>query len=171
MLRYGFGLGLVTSDINKDGWPDLYISNDYIFNRKFHVMMLEEQLKKHPILRSVGAFSIRKRSRDSIKSLHYCKEILSDAGNLLLLFPQGEIQSMHTEHYKFEKGLVRILESGPEQIQILFNLNLLDYAEFKKPSVKMFIEEYQAGKGYDLQQLQAAYNNFARTSKERQVAP
>lgn len=26
----GFGLGVVVSDINKDGWPDLYVSNDYI---------------------------------------------------------------------------------------------------------------------------------------------
>jgi enediyne biosynthesis protein E4 len=26
----GFGLGVAISDINKDGWPDIYISNDYI---------------------------------------------------------------------------------------------------------------------------------------------
>jgi len=29
LLRYGFGLGLSTSDINNDGWPDIYIANDY----------------------------------------------------------------------------------------------------------------------------------------------
>jgi len=28
----GFGLGLAVGDINKDGYPDLYISNDYISN-------------------------------------------------------------------------------------------------------------------------------------------
>ena len=26
----GFGLGVVVADINKDSWPDLYISNDYV---------------------------------------------------------------------------------------------------------------------------------------------
>ncbi|GGF41155.1 VCBS repeat-containing protein [Echinicola rosea] len=26
----GFGLGIIASDINDDGWPDLYISNDYV---------------------------------------------------------------------------------------------------------------------------------------------
>ena len=29
MLRYGFGLGLVCADINDDGWPDVYVANDY----------------------------------------------------------------------------------------------------------------------------------------------
>lgn len=28
----GFGLGLAVADINQDGWPDLYISNDYMPN-------------------------------------------------------------------------------------------------------------------------------------------
>jgi hypothetical protein len=28
----GFGLGLAISDFNKDGWPDIYVSNDYISN-------------------------------------------------------------------------------------------------------------------------------------------
>jgi len=26
----GFGLGVTVADVNKDGWPDLYISNDYV---------------------------------------------------------------------------------------------------------------------------------------------
>ncbi len=29
MLQYGFGLGLAVSDINDDGWPDVYVANDY----------------------------------------------------------------------------------------------------------------------------------------------
>lgn len=28
----GFGLGLAISDINQDGWPDIYVSNDYLTN-------------------------------------------------------------------------------------------------------------------------------------------
>jgi len=29
MLRYGYGLGLCVSDINEDGYPDVYVANDY----------------------------------------------------------------------------------------------------------------------------------------------
>lgn len=29
MLKYGFGLGLVTADLNEDGWTDIYVANDY----------------------------------------------------------------------------------------------------------------------------------------------
>jgi hypothetical protein len=29
MLHWGFGLGLAVSDFNEDGWPDVYIANDY----------------------------------------------------------------------------------------------------------------------------------------------
>lgn len=33
----GFGLGLAVSDLNKDGYPDLYVSNDYISNDLMYI--------------------------------------------------------------------------------------------------------------------------------------
>jgi hypothetical protein len=33
----GFGLGSCISDINRDGWPDIYISNDYITNDVLYI--------------------------------------------------------------------------------------------------------------------------------------
>ncbi len=32
ILEDGYGLGVVTSDVNEDGWPDLYVANDYLAN-------------------------------------------------------------------------------------------------------------------------------------------
>ena len=33
----GFGLGLAVSDLNLDGWPDIYVSNDYLSNDILYV--------------------------------------------------------------------------------------------------------------------------------------
>ena len=32
ILIEGFGLGLAIADVNMDGWPDIYVSNDYLSN-------------------------------------------------------------------------------------------------------------------------------------------
>ena len=28
----GYGLGVAIQDMNHDGWPDIYVSNDYLSN-------------------------------------------------------------------------------------------------------------------------------------------
>jgi len=37
ILYEGFGLGLAISDINKDGYPDIYVSNDYMSNDLLYI--------------------------------------------------------------------------------------------------------------------------------------
>jgi hypothetical protein len=33
----GYGLGIAISDLNKDGWPDIYVSNDYLSNDVLYI--------------------------------------------------------------------------------------------------------------------------------------
>lgn len=37
ILFEGYGLGIAISDINLDGWPDLYVSNDYLSNDLLYI--------------------------------------------------------------------------------------------------------------------------------------
>jgi hypothetical protein len=37
ILYEGFGLGLAISDVNKDGYPDIYVSNDYMSNDLLYI--------------------------------------------------------------------------------------------------------------------------------------
>ena len=47
----GFGLGLAISDINQDGWPDVYVANDYITNDLLYINQgdgtFEEQASRY----------------------------------------------------------------------------------------------------------------------------
>ena len=58
-----------------DGFFILWLNNRF-WHKKFHVMMLEEQLRQNMILNKTGAFSIRRGSRDALESLKYANGIL-----------------------------------------------------------------------------------------------
>lgn len=58
----GFGLGVVVSDINEDGWPDVYVSNDFITNDLVYINNRDGtfsnkagSLLKHQTYNSMGA--------------------------------------------------------------------------------------------------------------------
>ena len=83
-----------------DGFWAVYL-NEKIFHRIFHFMMLEEQLKSHMFLNKTGGYSIKKGSRSIIETIDYTAQLLSDRKNLVLIFPQGEISSMHIPGHLF----------------------------------------------------------------------
>ena len=37
ILKEGYGLGVSITDINEDGWPDIYVSNDYLSNDLLYI--------------------------------------------------------------------------------------------------------------------------------------
>lgn len=168
--------------IEDDGLPTLIISNHFswwdgfiqillnkkIFKRQFHVMMLEEQLRKFILLTKYGAFSVQKNSRSIIESLNYSVDLLNDDKNLLLLFPQGEIQSIYTDYFKFETGLQYILNNKKTDIQLIFNINLIDYFSDSKPSLTIYFKRYTLEKSSSLSDIETDFNHFAQQCKLQQ---
>jgi len=51
IVHEGFGLGMAMGDVNKDGFPDIYISNDYLTNDLFYINQgdgtFENQIDKY----------------------------------------------------------------------------------------------------------------------------
>lgn len=148
-----------------DGFIQLYLNNR-VLHKKFHVMMLEYQLKKFMILNKAGAFSVKKNSRDIIQSLKYSEEILSDKKNLLLIFPQGEIQSLYTEYFKFEKGIEKLMKK--EEACLIFNVNLIDYFSHKKPGLNIYYKVYPVNENIGIDTIEKAFNQFATKCKQLQ---
>lgn len=151
-----------------DGFIQLQLNNRF-FKRKFHVMMLEEQLNKFMILNKGGAFSVQKNSREIINSLNYSVEILSDKKNLLLMFPQGEIQSIYTDNFIFGNGLNYLLKNKKVDIQLIFNINLVDYFSESKPTLSIYFKTFTISSNTDLMQIEAAFNKFANLCKTQQI--
>jgi len=150
-----------------DGFIQLFL-NQKVIHRKFHVMMLEQQLKKHLILKRTGAFSILKKSRESVESLHYSIDILKDNKNLLLLFPQGEIQSLYTQKFCFQSGVGYIIKNLKSNIQIIFNINLVDYFSDKKPHLSIYYKSYIVDYKSDINTIQNDFNTFAQSCMQNQ---
>ena len=140
-----------------DGFIGYFLSFT-VFRKRFHVMMLEEQLEKRMFLNKGGAFSVRKSSRSAAESLAYSSEILTGRDNLLLLFPQGRIQTLYTKDFVFERGIERILSHLSEPPVVYFMVNLVDY--FSRPKPSLFIRTMRYQGEVTVSGMQEAYNRF-----------
>jgi hypothetical protein len=85
-----------------------------------------------------------------------------------LLFPQGEIQSIYTDYFKFENGLKYILANKKTDIQLIFNINLVDYFSDQKPSLTVYFKKYDLQKSKSLKDIEADFNHFAQQCKLQQ---
>jgi len=141
-----------------DGFWTLYL-NMKIFKHQFFFMMLEKQLKKFWYFNYCGGFSVNKNSSTLIESLQYSAELLSNSQNLVLLFPQGKIESMHQQEIKFEKGLEWILKKTGSSVQIIFLANLIDYFSMPKPTLSIYFQEYSVV-DFQTATLERDYNIF-----------
>jgi 1-acyl-sn-glycerol-3-phosphate acyltransferase len=141
--------------------------NQQTYKRRFHIMMLEEQLKTRMFLSRMGAFSIKKNHRDAFDTLDYASDLLHDEQNLVLLFPQGKFQSVYTFPVSFEKGWFRILKHAPETTQVVFMANLIDYFEHPKPTLTTWLHTVESSMA-DAASVEATYNEFLKDAMKRQ---
>ena len=141
-----------------DGFWAMYI-NVKLLHRKFHFMMLEEQLKRFSFFINTGGFSVRKGTRSVIESINYTIELLSDSNNMVLLFPQGKISSIYDQSFIFERGIEHILKGIKGKVQIVFMANLVEYFSKEKPSLFIYLKEYSQAE-YKTKKMQEDYNKF-----------
>lgn len=141
-----------------DGFWVMYL-NIKLLHRKFYFMMLEEQLKKYMFFNKSGGYSIKKGSRSIVETLEYTVQLLTDKGNMVLLFPQGEIQSLYTRYIRFESGIGHIMKKVKNEIQIILLVSLVDYFSSPKPGLYLYVKEY-TGSDFQTENLEKEYNHF-----------
>ena len=150
-----------------DGFWAMYL-NLKVLKRKFHFMMLEEQLLRYRFFNYTGAFSVDKGSRSVVESIRYASELLNDSKNMLLMYPQGRLHSMYEHHFQFEKGIERMLKNRERKVQVVFSANLVDCFTEPKPSLTIYTENYEGA--FTVEALEQAYNDFYARCLEKQFA-
>ena len=125
-------------------WSDLL--SKQIFKRKFHVMMLENQLRKRMFLNRCGVFSIQKSNRDFLNSLSYSAKLLRDSNNLVTIYPSGVMLTQHQQVMHFQKGIDRIISGETSHLAIVMAVFLVDYFGFARPEIRIYLENYSGEK-------------------------
>jgi len=156
---------------NHFSWWDGFIAyrlNDLCLHKKFHVMMLEEQLATRLFLNKAGAFSIKRGSRSVIESLNYASMLLHEPENIVVVYPQGTITSVHRRPVVFEKGTERIIDGASKKLMILFYVALPDWFSEKKPGLTVRVTEYTS-EDRSSSSIEKAYNQFLNECVSKQL--
>jgi 1-acyl-sn-glycerol-3-phosphate acyltransferase len=182
MIKKHFKKVTLTGEYRDQGKPILIISNHIswwdgfwvvyfrqkVVKRRFYFMMLEEQLRKNIFLKYAGGYSIQKKNRTIIETIRYTQTILQNPENMVLLFPQGKIESQHQHEVKFEKGIFKILEKTPD-IQILLMAHFVDYFSNIKPTLSIYFEELtEVDLTHD--EVEMKYNKFYNQALIKQIS-
>jgi 1-acyl-sn-glycerol-3-phosphate acyltransferase len=142
---------------NHISWWDgawMFLHNAGYWKRRFKVLMLEAELQKRPFLAALGAIGLGK-GREQLQCLSQLTALAQDAQNLLLIFPEGAIQSAHQSLTKFETALIRRLDLS--EWQVVFVYSAVEYLNQPRPTRFHFVEPCETN---DYRGLSTAYSAF-----------
>ena len=148
-----------------DGYWSMYLCHK-VLNRRFHVMMLEEQMAKRMFLSRCGVFSVRKNSRDLVESLNYAAQLLQNPHNVVTIYPSGEIISHHLQHFNFQKGFAR-LANGKNNCSIVLAVVLVDYFSLARPEIRIYLHNYSGER--TVVSIENAYHLFYQACISKQT--
>ena len=148
-----------------DGYWSMYLCHK-VFKRRFHVMMLEEQMRKRMFLARCGVFSVRKNSRDLVESLNYAAQLLQNPHNVVTIYPSGKIISHHLQHFTFQSGFAK-LAVDKNNCSIALAVVMIDYFSLARPEIRIYLENYSGEK--TAQAIENAYHLFYQSCISKQT--
>ncbi|MBB6130257.1 lysophospholipid acyltransferase family protein [Mucilaginibacter lappiensis] len=158
---------------NHFSWWDgflMYYLNHKLFGKKFHVMVIENTVRRVSFFKHMGAFSVNKNSRDVLQSINYAAKLLEDPQNLVLIFPQGKLYSNFVDQVHFEKGIWRIIEQAQENFRLVFSATFIQYLKYKKPTATVYLKSIDGNSAYqNIEELAKAYQQHYDSSKQSET--
>lgn len=124
---------------NHFSWWDgffVYWLNKKTLNKKLFIMMLEEQLERYLFFKMLGCYSIDLNdTKKMISSLKYTLELVPRSKNLIVIYPQGEIQSYEQRPIKVRDGIDFLAKKSVNDFQIVPTAFKIHYTNEKLPIV------------------------------------
>ena len=146
-----------------DGFLAGYLTYKAIHKKQplkgFKIMVLKKQMEKNKWLKYFGCFSVSPGTASVSESLNYATATLNEPGNLVLLFPQGKLESLHIRHITFKEGVARIVPKINGDCQLIWSSNLTEYFESLKASVYFNMLDCGTNHDFDFETLQKKVND------------
>lgn len=151
-----------------DGFFAGHLTQTYL-HRDFYIMMQEDHLKKRMFFNRVGGFSINKKSKEVISSLQYAAQLLNEPKNLVTVFPQGALESNHTNEINIERGIEYIVKKIKGNCQIIYYSAFIEYFESLKPSVYFHFLNCGTNHNFDHEKVKVLINEHHKKALKEQV--
>ncbi|MBB6108112.1 1-acyl-sn-glycerol-3-phosphate acyltransferase [Mucilaginibacter lappiensis] len=167
--RAGHSILLLT---NHFSWWDGFFANYAAFNnlkRRLYIMMQHDHFLKHWYFKYLGAFSMKKGSREMLESLTYSAGLLNNPENLVTIFPQGALYSNHETYIHVENGIERLIKQIKGPCQIVYQCTLIDYFEGLKPRAYMHHFDCGVTGEVSFEELKQRINNFHQQALKKQA--
>ena len=156
-----------------DGFFAIYLSFKLIDKQQplkgLYTMSVKKQMEKKPWLKYFGSFSVAPGTRSIDESLDYAASILNEPGNILVYYPQGNLESIHIRHILFKDGVYEIVTRTQGDCQLIWTSNLIEYFESLKPSLYFNLLDCGTNKGFDFEDLKTKINRFHLQSMKKLV--
>jgi len=166
-----------------DGFFAIYLCFKFINKKQklkgLYMMSVKKQIEKNWWLKYCGSFSVDPGSWTVGKSLNYAAELLSQPGNILLYYPQGNLESSNIRYIEFKNGINEIAKRIKGDCQLIWSSNLLEYFESTKPSTYFNLLDCGTNHEFDFEALKQKVNkhhlqamkNNVRLTKEPSGPP
>jgi hypothetical protein len=87
-------------------------------------------------------------------------DLLSNAENLVVLYPQGVFESQYLRPVRFEKGVCTVAARVTNEVHLVFYAALVDYFSSRKPSLSVYLREVPREIALSPASIESAYNTF-----------
>jgi 1-acyl-sn-glycerol-3-phosphate acyltransferase len=151
-----------------DGFLAAYLGH-FIFKKKLFTMMQEDHLQRRMWLRRLGSFSISRTSRDMLQSMQYAAQQLDQPESLVTVFPQGSLESNHSNKIHIEKGISYLVKNIKGDCQIIYCAVLIDYFESFKPTAYFHLLDCGTNHNFNLEKLTQQINSFQQNALINQI--